>query len=164
MVFMELWNRSALAYMSRPAQNGAEPLSHSGKHTWGGSWVVFNTKAQRPPCGFLVERACPIRSTAEWRRLFGDIHEASRSVSHNQPRVDGQHLAQYVSPFTAQHENHAAILLCQEESKARSSVPAMSLSRLHPSHTKLSTNNQTSSFFHLGRRGLCLLGCNSCCF
>ena len=82
----------------------------------------------------------PIRSLPNGAAPFGDIHEASRSVSHDQSRVDGQRLAQYVSQFTVQHENHVIILSCREESKARSFIPAKFLSQLLL---------RTSPFFHL---------------
>ena len=54
-------------------------------------------------------------------RLFSDIHEASRSVSHDQPRVNGQHLAPPHEPIhSTTRESHSHVT---RESRSHFVVP-----------------------------------------
>ena len=85
----------------------------------------------------------PIRSLQNGAAPFSDIHEASRSVSHDQPRVDGQHLAPPCEPVHSK----------TRESRSHFVVPRGEQSKiLHPSHVPLTTTIPTSPFFHLRAR------------
>ena len=64
-------------------------------HEW------YSTPRLRDRCAASLLIVLADRSLKNGAPPFGDIHEASRPVSHDQPRVDGQHLAQYASQFTA---------------------------------------------------------------
>jgi len=60
-------------------------------------------------CSFFVGRACRSLSLQNGATPFGDIHETSRSVSHNQPRVNDQRFAQHTANLPQyEYENHAA--------------------------------------------------------
>ena len=87
--------------------------------------AIFDVRAPEPRCSFFVDRACRSHSLQNGAAPFGDVHEASRFVSHAQPSVNGQRFAQHADNFPQyEYENHAAISSCREESEARSSVPA----------------------------------------
>ena len=75
-------------------KNGTEPLF--------GEVIcetIFNTRAHQPPCGFINRARRRSRSLQNGNAPFGDIHEASWSVSHDQSRVIGQRLAPPSEPI-----------------------------------------------------------------
>ena len=100
--------------------------------------VVFNTRAQKPAYSLFVDRAYRRRCFAEWRHLFPPMtrYEALALVPHA--------CCKFTSTNT---RNRIAISSCREESKARSSIPAM--------FSQLLSALRTSPFFHLQA---CLVG------
>ena len=76
----------------------------------------------------------PIRGTLQNVAVSSVIYTRlrGRSLTISQESMASV-LLHHTSQFTARHEDHAAILLCREESKARSSIPAAFLSRPHAS-------------------------------
>ena len=93
MVFTELWAGGASSGVRTCAPKWRRVALWAGNEHEVNRETVFNTRAHQPRCGFFVDGAYRRCSLQNGPAPFSAAYEASKSVSHDQPRVNGQRLA-----------------------------------------------------------------------